>query len=78
MRNFSIISKVTLLVFNFSKLFVYCSAYSEGRLYVADLELYQSIIAEKSTCVIKDTEAVILLVKEKKGAWCKLLKNKVK
>ncbi|NXJ21858.1 DDX17 helicase, partial [Dicrurus megarhynchus] len=52
------------------------SAYSEGRLYVADLELYQSIIAEKSTCVIKDTEAVILLVKEKKGAWCKLLKNK--
>ncbi|NWV33689.1 DDX17 helicase, partial [Grantiella picta] len=52
------------------------SAYSEGKLYVADLELYQSIIAEKSTCVIKDTEAVILLVKEKKGAWCKLLKNK--
>ncbi|NXI08836.1 DDX17 helicase, partial [Irena cyanogastra] len=52
------------------------SAYSEGKLYVADLELHQSIIAEKSTCVIKDTEAVILLVKEKKGAWCKLLKNK--
>ncbi|NWZ99770.1 DDX17 helicase, partial [Nesospiza acunhae] len=52
------------------------SAYSEGKLYVADLELYQSIIAEKSTCVIKDTEAVILLVKEKKGKWCKLLKNK--
>lgn len=45
---------------------------------MADLELYQSVIAEKSTCVIKDTEAVILLVKEKKGAWCKLLKNKVK
>lgn len=45
---------------------------------MADLELYQSIIAEKSTCVIKDTEAVILLVKEKKGVWCKLLKNKVK
>nr|XP_054496958.1 putative ATP-dependent RNA helicase TDRD12 [Agelaius phoeniceus] len=52
------------------------SAYSEGKLYVADLELYQSVIAEKSTCVIKDTEAVILLVKEKKGTWCKLLKNK--
>lgn len=45
---------------------------------MADLELYQSVIAEKSRCVIKDTEAVILLVKEKKGAWCKLLKNKVK
>ncbi|NXT70828.1 DBP2 helicase, partial [Chaetops frenatus] len=52
------------------------SAYSEGKLYVAELELYQSIIAEKSTCVIKDTEAVIKLAKEKKGAWCKLLKNK--
>ncbi|NXH32313.1 DBP2 helicase, partial [Myiagra hebetior] len=60
----------------FSKEKVVFSAYSEGRLYVAELELYQSIIAEKSTSVIKDTEVVILLVKEKKGAWCKLLKNK--
>ncbi|NXC06008.1 DBP2 helicase, partial [Orthonyx spaldingii] len=60
----------------FSKEKVVFSAYSKGKLYVADLELYQSIIAEKSTCVIKDTEAVILLVKEKKGAWCKLLKDK--
>ncbi|NXE35924.1 DBP2 helicase, partial [Ptilorrhoa leucosticta] len=60
----------------FSKETVVFSAYSEGKLYVADLELYQSIIAEKSTCVIKDTEVVILLVKEEKGAWCKLLKNK--
>ncbi|NWY41606.1 DBP2 helicase, partial [Sylvia atricapilla] len=60
----------------FSREKVVFSAYSEGKFYVADLELYQSIIAEKSTCVIKDAEAVILLVKEKKGAWCKLLKNK--
>ncbi|NXC82297.1 DDX17 helicase, partial [Cercotrichas coryphoeus] len=60
----------------FSREKVAFSAYSEGKFYVADLELYQSVIAEKSTCVIKDTEAVILLVKEKKGAWCKLLKNK--
>ncbi|NXB71899.1 DDX17 helicase, partial [Donacobius atricapilla] len=60
----------------FSREKVSFSAYSEGKLYVADLELYQSVIAEKSTCVIKDTEAVILLVKEKKGAWCKLLKKK--
>ncbi|NXB14000.1 DBP2 helicase, partial [Rhagologus leucostigma] len=60
----------------FSKEKVVFSAYSEGRFYVADLELYQSIIAEKSTCVIKDREAVILLVKEEKGAWCKVLKNK--
>ncbi|NXA65683.1 DDX17 helicase, partial [Mohoua ochrocephala] len=60
----------------FSKEKVVFSAYSEGRLYVADLELYQSIITERSTCVIKDMEAVILLVKESKGAWCKLLKSK--
>ncbi|NXO83713.1 DBP2 helicase, partial [Sitta europaea] len=60
----------------FSREKVAFSAYSEGKLYVADLELYQSVMAEKSTCVIKDTEAVILLVKEKKGVWCKLLKNK--
>ncbi|NXP60761.1 DBP2 helicase, partial [Chloropsis cyanopogon] len=60
----------------FSREKVAFSAYSEGKLYVADLELYQSVIAEKSTCVVKDTEAVILLVKEKKGAWGKLLKNK--
>ncbi|XP_063267001.1 putative ATP-dependent RNA helicase TDRD12 [Prinia subflava] len=60
----------------FSREKVAFSAYSEGKLYVADLELCQSVIAEKSTCVIKDTEAVILLVKERKGAWCKLLKNK--
>ncbi|NXK68473.1 DDX17 helicase, partial [Sylvietta virens] len=60
----------------FSREKVAFSAYSEGKLYVADLELYQSVIAEKSTCVIRDTEVVILLVKEKKGAWCKLLKNK--
>ncbi|NWS26707.1 DDX17 helicase, partial [Polioptila caerulea] len=60
----------------FSREKVVFSAYSEGKLYVADLELYQSVIAEKSTCVIRETEAVILLVKEKKGEWCKLLKNK--
>ncbi|NXY25818.1 DBP2 helicase, partial [Atrichornis clamosus] len=60
----------------FSKEKVAFSAYSGEKLYLADLELHQSIIAEKSTCVIKDTEAVILLVKEKPGAWCKLLKNK--
>ncbi|NWV68845.1 DDX17 helicase, partial [Malurus elegans] len=60
----------------FSKEKVAFSAYSEGKFYVADLDLYQSIIAEKSKCVIKDTEAVVLLVKEKKGMWCKLLKNK--
>lgn len=45
---------------------------------MADMELYQCILTEKSACVIKDKEAILVLRKEKKGAWCKLLKNKVK
>ncbi|XP_026712377.1 putative ATP-dependent RNA helicase TDRD12 isoform X2 [Athene cunicularia] len=60
----------------FSKQKVVFSACSGDKLYLADLELHQYILAEKSTCVIKDKEAVIVLMKEKKGAWCKLLKNK--
>ncbi|XP_071612868.1 putative ATP-dependent RNA helicase TDRD12 isoform X3 [Heliangelus exortis] len=52
------------------------SACSGDKFYLADMELYQSILAEKSTCVIKDKETTIVLAKEKKGAWCKLLKNK--
>ncbi|XP_031471217.1 putative ATP-dependent RNA helicase TDRD12 isoform X3 [Phasianus colchicus] len=62
----------------FSKEKVIFSACSEGKLYSADMELYQCILTEKSACVIKDKEAIIVLRKEKKGAWCKLLKNKVK
>ncbi|XP_009809338.1 putative ATP-dependent RNA helicase TDRD12 [Gavia stellata] len=60
----------------FSKEKVVFSACSGDKLYLADMELHQYILAEKSTCVIKDKEAVIVLVKEKKGAWCKLVKNK--
>lgn len=45
---------------------------------MADMELYRDILAEKSTCVIKETEVTIVLVKENKEMWCKLLKNKVK
>ncbi|XP_071423852.1 putative ATP-dependent RNA helicase TDRD12 isoform X2 [Pithys albifrons albifrons] len=60
----------------FSKEKVVFSASSEEKLYLADLELQESILAEKSRCVIKDTEAVIVLAKQKPGAWCKLLKNK--
>ncbi|XP_032303044.1 putative ATP-dependent RNA helicase TDRD12 isoform X2 [Coturnix japonica] len=51
-------------------------ACSEGKFYLADMELCQCILTEKSMCVIKDKEAVIVLRKEKRGAWCKLLKNK--
>jgi len=42
------------------------------------MELHQYILAEQSTCVIKDEEAILVLTKEKKGVWLKLLKNKVK
>ncbi|XP_061201876.1 putative ATP-dependent RNA helicase TDRD12 isoform X2 [Neopsephotus bourkii] len=51
-------------------------ACSGDKFYLADMELHQHILAEKSTCVIKDKEVVIILVKEQKGSWCKLLKNK--
>ncbi|XP_074014109.1 putative ATP-dependent RNA helicase TDRD12 [Numenius arquata] len=60
----------------FSKEKVVFSACSGDKIYLADMELYQYILPEKSTCVIKDKEAIIVLMKEKKGAWCKLLKNK--
>ncbi|NWQ70382.1 DDX17 helicase, partial [Neopipo cinnamomea] len=60
----------------FSKEKVVVSARSGEKLYFADLELQESVCAEKSTYVIKDTEAVVVLAKEKKGAWCKLLKKK--
>ncbi|POI24365.1 hypothetical protein CIB84_011885 [Bambusicola thoracicus] len=60
----------------FSKDKVIFSACSEGKLYLVDMELYQCILTEESACVIKDKEAIIVLRKEKKGSWCKLLKNK--
>ncbi|KAM6300487.1 LOW QUALITY PROTEIN: putative ATP-dependent RNA helicase TDRD12 [Aegotheles albertisi] len=62
--------------YEFSKEKVVFSAYSGDRFYLADMELYQYILPEKSTCVVKDKEAIIVLEKEKKGEWCKLLKNK--
>ncbi|NXX81388.1 DDX17 helicase, partial [Urocolius indicus] len=52
------------------------SACSEEEFYLADMELHQYIRAEKSACMMKDKEAVIILTKEKKGEWPKLLKNK--
>ncbi|XP_010189780.1 PREDICTED: putative ATP-dependent RNA helicase TDRD12, partial [Mesitornis unicolor] len=60
----------------FSKEKVVFSACSGDKLYLADMDLHQYILAEKSTCVIKDQAAIIVLKKEKKGAWSKLLKNK--
>ncbi|XP_065704501.1 putative ATP-dependent RNA helicase TDRD12 isoform X1 [Patagioenas fasciata] len=61
---------------DFSEKKVVFSAYSGDKHYLADMELHQDILAEKSTCVIKETEVIIVLVKENKEMWCKLLKNK--
>ncbi|NWH69733.1 P23A protein, partial [Piaya cayana] len=60
----------------FDKEKVLFSAYSGDKLYLADLELHRSVLAEESAYAIKDKEVVIVLVKEEKGMWCKLLKNK--
>ncbi|XP_059507515.1 putative ATP-dependent RNA helicase TDRD12 [Stegostoma tigrinum] len=46
------------------------------KLYLADLELKGSILKEKSSCVIKNEEPVIILFKEEKGEWSSLLKFK--
>ncbi|NXG74275.1 RH20 helicase, partial [Baryphthengus martii] len=70
------IANVTDYKCEFSKEKVVFSARSEDKLYLADMDLHQYILAEKSTCVIKDKEAIIVLVKEKKGTWHKFLKNK--
>uniref|UniRef100_A0A8C4KMD9 Putative ATP-dependent RNA helicase TDRD12 n=1 Tax=Dromaius novaehollandiae TaxID=8790 RepID=A0A8C4KMD9_DRONO len=60
----------------FSKEKVVFSACSGDKFYLADMELHQHILVEKSACVIKDKEAIIVLAKEKRQSWCKLLKNK--
>ncbi|XP_064414858.1 putative ATP-dependent RNA helicase TDRD12 [Latimeria chalumnae] len=52
------------------------SAFVGDKFYVADLELYDKILTDKSVYVIKYGEPVITLVKENKGAWCSLLKKK--
>ncbi|XP_065590318.1 putative ATP-dependent RNA helicase TDRD12 [Cyrtonyx montezumae] len=70
------IAKIADYKCEFSTERVIFSACSGGKFYLADMELYQRILAGKSACVIKDKEAIIVLRKEKKGSWCKLLKNK--
>nr|XP_060644004.1 putative ATP-dependent RNA helicase TDRD12 isoform X1 [Anolis sagrei ordinatus] len=48
----------------------------EDKFYLADLELKETIVEEKSSCVLRDNEVVVTLAKEKKGSWCRLLKQK--
>uniref|UniRef100_A0A7M4FTB9 Putative ATP-dependent RNA helicase TDRD12 n=1 Tax=Crocodylus porosus TaxID=8502 RepID=A0A7M4FTB9_CROPO len=52
------------------------SAFSEDKFYLVDTELYENILTEKSVCEIKNEEPVIILAKEKKESWLKLLKHK--
>uniref|UniRef100_R4GBG3 Putative ATP-dependent RNA helicase TDRD12 n=1 Tax=Anolis carolinensis TaxID=28377 RepID=R4GBG3_ANOCA len=49
---------------------------AEGKFYLADLELQENIVEEKSRCVLRGNEVVVSLAKEKKGSWCRLLKQK--
>ncbi|XP_039359430.1 putative ATP-dependent RNA helicase TDRD12 isoform X4 [Mauremys reevesii] len=52
------------------------SAFSGDKFYVADMELHANILEGKSVCVIKNEEPVIILAKDKKEFWCRLLKHK--
>ncbi|XP_066568663.1 putative ATP-dependent RNA helicase TDRD12 [Amia ocellicauda] len=52
------------------------SAYVGDKYYYANLELNDNIVEEKCRCEISCNEPVMILVKEKKGVWKKLLKHK--
>ncbi|KAM7146896.1 putative ATP-dependent RNA helicase TDRD12 [Macrochelys suwanniensis] len=52
------------------------SAFSGDKFYVADMELHANILKGKSICVIKNEEPVIILAKDKKEFWSRLLKHK--
>ncbi|XP_075796244.1 putative ATP-dependent RNA helicase TDRD12 isoform X3 [Pelodiscus sinensis] len=52
------------------------SAFSGGKFYVAEMKLHANIHKEKSVCVIKNEEPMIILAKDKKEFWCHLLKHK--
>ncbi|XP_040264894.1 putative ATP-dependent RNA helicase TDRD12 [Bufo bufo] len=52
------------------------SCYAGGKHYVADMDLYKDIVADKSECTVKNGEAVITVQKSKAELWDKLLKLK--
>ncbi|XP_066493879.1 putative ATP-dependent RNA helicase TDRD12 isoform X6 [Tiliqua scincoides] len=52
------------------------SACAGGKSYLADMKLQENILKEKSTCVFKCDEPVIMLAKEKEEPWCNLLQHK--
>ncbi|XP_074864401.1 putative ATP-dependent RNA helicase TDRD12 isoform X2 [Carettochelys insculpta] len=52
------------------------SAFSGDKFYMADMKLHARILKGKSVCVIKNEEPMIILEKEKKEFWNRLLKHK--
>ncbi|XP_075182234.1 putative ATP-dependent RNA helicase TDRD12 [Anomaloglossus baeobatrachus] len=47
-----------------------------GKHYMADMSLYKNIVMDKSTCKLKNDEAVITIQKSKAEMWNRLLKDK--
>ncbi|XP_058530596.1 putative ATP-dependent RNA helicase TDRD12 [Ochotona princeps] len=52
------------------------SAWVGDKFYMADMELQANIIKDDCTCIIKNDEPMITLVKEKRESWCSLLKQR--
>ncbi|KAM9061450.1 putative ATP-dependent RNA helicase TDRD12 isoform 2-T4 [Sarcophilus harrisii] len=52
------------------------SAWVGDKFYLADMDLYASILKEESKCLIKNEEPIVTLVKEKKESWHNLLKKR--
>ncbi|XP_077166255.1 putative ATP-dependent RNA helicase TDRD12 [Paroedura picta] len=52
------------------------SAFAGSKFYLADMELQGNILKEKSACLLKSGEPVIILAKEKEEPWSNLLKLK--
>ncbi|XP_073416939.1 putative ATP-dependent RNA helicase TDRD12 isoform X2 [Dendrobates tinctorius] len=52
------------------------SCNSGGKHYMADMEFYKDIVRDKSTCKLKNGEAVITIQKSKVEMWNRLLRHK--
>ncbi|XP_015270318.1 PREDICTED: putative ATP-dependent RNA helicase TDRD12 [Gekko japonicus] len=52
------------------------SAFAGGKSYLADMELQGNILKEKSACLLKSGEPMIILAKEEEEPWRSLLKLK--
>ncbi|XP_042638683.1 putative ATP-dependent RNA helicase TDRD12, partial [Orycteropus afer afer] len=52
------------------------SAWVGDKFYLADMELQGNILKDNCKCIIKNSEPVINLAKERREFWCSLLKQK--